>query len=268
MDEPTTEDRGINSGSPDGHRDFHNFIHDPKKTVANYLAGSIAPQDPGVQPLLNGNHQYPHLPQDQYPGTSGQGFQNPQQSQFAYAQPAPQRPPSAFNSNQPSQLLGPQTSQQFNGEGNNPSLPFRPISSNSNHFDQNPTPYTGSAPLSQNNYSEISQQLPYQRTSLVPPSSILASYPPTPGERPQSRIGPAPPPANTQNSTVSASRTYHRLVTEFETLRYIYYAARISKLFQPVLSPPQIPTSLKNALFPRKPSLSANRHSALTILCC
>lgn len=72
--------------------------------------------------------------------------------------------------------------------------------------------------------------------SLIDSESSL--YPPTSQERPQSRIGPAPPLANAQNSTVSVPRTYHQLVNEFETLRYIYYAASISTCILPLILPP------------------------------
>lgn len=237
MEESTTADRGMNDHSPDGHRDLHNFIHDPKKTVTTYLAGSLAPQDPGLPPKLNEHHQNPHLPQDQYPGYNSQEFQEPPQSHFIYAQPAPQRPPSAFNGNQTSHQLGPQIPEQYNGEGINSNLPFRPFSSNANGFNQNPLPYPGTVPPTQGSYPEISQQLPYQKTALATPSPNLTPYPPTPEDRPQSRIGPAPPPANIQNSTVSSSRTYHRLVTEYETLRYIYYAATINNKQPTELAP-------------------------------
>lgn len=53
--------RSLKDSSPDDYRGFHNSICDPKNPVATNFSNSLALQDSGAPPQLNGNHQYSNL---------------------------------------------------------------------------------------------------------------------------------------------------------------------------------------------------------------
>ena len=103
-------------------------------------------------------------------------------------------------------------------------------------FPHPPTPFSPSPQPS----PQIPHAYPAQQTVQMPSSQGSLTPPHDKTTIPQSRYGPAPPPADSVNSSVLAPRIYHRMILDFETLVSVFYTAKARKSSFPLpkLTPP------------------------------
>lgn len=234
------------------------FILDPKSSVKKYLENSIAANSEGT--ANNQTPKYnPQNPQQQgngnwnQPGGSGPNFPNP--NNLAPQIPeggVPQRPASAQSNNSfnpPPQNYQSPPPQQYTPQPSNVG-PHPNEPQNYGAPPQQPAPYTNYAqpqPI-KNDFQNLKQDLnqlgqgiqamnPFsdqnQQNAPYPPSAYAQQQAPLFGGaaplQDQRHIGPAPPPPEQQAyaQALPASRLYHRMICDYETIKSIFYAAKM-----------------------------------------
>ncbi|CAG8955693.1 hypothetical protein HYFRA_00010959 [Hymenoscyphus fraxineus] len=228
------------------------FLLDPKagvNSVRTYLA-----ENSNNTHHSNGPASSQNLNQPQYSNNSAHLGPNTNSSFVPANQQFPSRPSSSASfhpalsqqqqqpnslGQQPIQQQAQQQNQHINQQQNqNQQQHNTPYSLTSNILDFLGHPETNQStpPSTNQNISNVQQEAPYPATVMYPAEAQVAHHfaGATLGSQLElnrnmynSSPGLAPPPADSTIGVASAPRLYHRMILEFETLKSIFYAARV-----------------------------------------
>jgi hypothetical protein len=239
------------------------FLLDPKSgvnSVRSYLSDTIAPAPEQTQDTKSGPGA-PNWNQPQFADNSGHLGPNMNNGQVPFNQTFAAPRPTSATSFHPDQLIQqPQQPQQNqNYQGYNPKPEDRSGTSKLESFVANILDFPSQPEPSQTVFPPMAptpvhaagqfmppfpgEQAPYPAPSqsvLYPSTNSLAQHfagaslggaPVDLGHQNNQGQSLAPPPEDMNSATgpVAAPRLYHRMILEFETLRGIFYAARIRK---------------------------------------